>query len=170
MNEAIVRNINKNQNALLSLTIWPHRSCSKKMFQTVIILTTIGLTIPSLLIFKFEFLLATLPFSFITIALLIFFSKINFTDAQLKETLKIFPTNILLQRSEPRGELKIWTANPFWTQVRIYNNGPVQSYLTLKGNGKEVEIGSFLTPQEREDLKQLIEATLFNLKKSNFSR
>ena len=93
----------------------------------------------------------------------------NFKDGKLKETLRIFPKKILLQRSEPKGDIKIWSANPFWTKVNLYNNGPVDSYLTLRENGKEVELGSFLTPKEREELKNLIEATLYKLKIRDFS-
>ena len=48
--------------------------------------------------------------------------------------------------------------------------GFLSSYLTLKGNGKEVELGSFLTPEERINLKQKIDDTLIKLSSPNFSR
>ena len=86
------------------------------------------------------------------------------------EKLKIYPKKIILERKEPNNDIKKWHSNPYWTKVNIYNNGPVESYLTLKGNGKEVELGSFLTPEERISLKKLIEDTLFKLSSANFSR
>ena len=94
----------------------------------------------------------------------------NFNDALLIEKLKIYPKKIILERKEPNNDIKKWHSNPYWTKVNIYNNGPVESYLTLKGNGKEVELGSFLTPEERINLKKLIEDTLFKLSSANFSR
>ena len=52
-----------------------------------------------------------------------------------------------------RGAPRHWEANPYWTEVRIYpEGGPVPQYLTLKGAGREVEIGAFLSPEEREAL------------------
>ncbi len=41
--------------------------------------------------------------------------------------------------------------------------GPVPNYLTLKGSGHEIELGAFLSPQERITLRQDIETALRNL-------
>ena len=102
--------------------------------------------------------------------LLFFVGNKNFNDALLIEKLKIYPKKIILERKEPNNDIKKWDSNPYWTKVNIYNNGPVESYLTLKGNGKEVELGSFLTPEERINLKKIIDDTLFKLSSANFSR
>ena len=34
--------------------------------------------------------------------------------------------------------------------------GPVDNYLTLKGGGREIELGAFLSPEERADLHDQI--------------
>jgi uncharacterized membrane protein len=94
----------------------------------------------------------------------------NFKDARLIERLIIYPKKIILERKEPNNTTKKWNSNPYWTKVNLYNNGPVESYLTLKGNGKEVELGSFLTPEERKNLKQKIDDTLIKLSSPDFSR
>lgn len=104
------------------------------------------------------------PFSFISLILFYLFCEKSFFDGKLTETLKIFPSNITLHRAEPSGKIKTWSANPFWTRVTLYDNGPVENYLTLKEKGTEVELGAFLTPDEREDLKKLIDKSLAKLK------
>ena len=155
---------------LLSLTIWPHRSCDRKTFLLILFIISFILIIPSFLFLSLSFAISILPFSLLSIFLFFFVGNKNFNDALLIEKLKIYPKKIILERKEPNNEIKKWHSNPYWTKVNIYNNGPVESYLTLKGNGKEVELGSFLTPEERINLKKIIDDTLFKLSSSNFSR
>ena len=155
---------------LLSLTIWPHRSCDRKTFILILFIISFILIIPSFLFLSLSFAISILPFSLLSIFLFFFVGNKNFNDALLIEKLKIYPKKIILERKEPNNEIKKWHSNPYWTKVNIYNNGPVESYLTLKGNGKEVELGSFLTPEERISLKKLIDDTLFKLSSVNFSR
>ncbi len=155
---------------LLSLTIWPHRSCDRKTFILILFIISFILIIPSFLFLSLSFAISILPFSLLSIFLFFFVGNKNFNDALLIEKLKIYPKKIILERKEPNNEIKKWHSNPYWTKVNIYNNGPVESYLTLKGNGKEVELGSFLTPEERINLKKIIDDTLFKLSSSNFSR
>ena len=155
--------------AILSLTIWPHRSCTRENFHFITLLTALTLLLPPLLFLKLELTFAILPFSLISIFLLYLFGEKNHHDGKLKEKLEIFPQKVILQRADPTGRIRSWSANPFWIQVNYYKNGPIENYLTLRGNGKEVEVGSFLTPKERENLKQLIEDTLHKLTGKNFS-
>ena len=149
---------------VLDLKIWPHRSCSKKNFRIIFGFLALGLLAPPMLFVNLNMTIHILPFSLAALILFYFFCKKNFLDGNLTETLKIFPRNIILHRSEPSGKVKTWSANPFWTRVNLYENGPVEKYLTLKEKGIEVELGAFLTPQEREDLKNLIDKTLAKLK------
>lgn len=77
----------------------------------------------------------------------------NYNDAELLEVLDIFDNHLMLVRTEPNGKVKDWEANPYWTSLHITpDQGPVQHYLTLKGNNREVELGAYLTPEEREAL------------------
>ena len=44
------------------------------------------------------------------------------------------------------------------------NEGPVANYLTLNGNGREVELGSFLGEDERKELFHELNRLLKKLK------
>ncbi|WP_284165072.1 DUF2244 domain-containing protein [Frigidibacter sp. SD6-1] len=56
---------------------------------------------------------------------------------------------------------RTWEANPYWVTVQLRpEGGPVAHYLTLKGNGREVELGAFLSPDERKALADELRAAL----------
>ena len=168
--DIVVMQNSKNEEPILSLTIWPHRSCDKKTFSLILVLVGITLVLPTFLFLNIYFALSILPFSLSSVLILYLVGNKNFNDARLIEKLIIYPKKIILERKEPNNSIKKWHSNPYWTKVTLYNNGPVESYLTLKGNGKEVELGSFLTPEERINLKQKIDDTLIKLSSPDFSR
>lgn len=70
----------------------------------------------------------------------------------MHEDLTVTPEKVLLKHVPHKGAAKDWEANPHWVQVNLRRDGPVENYLTLQGNGREVEIGAFLTPEERAAL------------------
>ena len=71
----------------------------------------------------------------------------------LLEELSIWPDKVALVRHNPRGDRQDWEANPHWVKVQLHEEGgPVDNYVTLTGGGREVEIGAFLSEDERLDL------------------
>ena len=77
---------------------------------------------------------------------------VNQTHRSLHEALRFDTERVHLAHRPTKGPTLEWEANPYWVSVHLRQDGPVENYLTLKGNGREVEIGSFLTPEERADL------------------
>ena len=69
-----------------------------------------------------------------------------------EETLTLSDTHLGLLHKPPKGRTLSWEANRHWVTVNLRNDGPVERYLTLRGGGREVELGAFLTPEEREAL------------------
>lgn len=55
-----------------------------------------------------------------------------------------------LIRINPKGDVQEWDCDRYWTKVTKYDDeGPVPHYITLRGKGREVEIGAFLSEEER---------------------
>ena len=56
---------------------------------------------------------------------------------------------------------KAWQGNPYWTRVHLDSNNPkLKNYLTLAGKGRHIELGAFLSPGERIELRDKIQNAL----------
>jgi len=59
-----------------------------------------------------------------------------------------------------------WEANPYWVEVKLRpEGGKVENYLTLRGAGREVEIGAFLAPDERQVLRRELDDLFAKLRR-----
>lgn len=133
-----------------TLRLWPYRSLQPKGFVTFIAVTACFFLLPLLAVLGSPILWALLPFIAGTLWLTWAMIQRNYRDGALQEELNIQKEQVTLVRTNPRGPEQRWGANPYWVQVSIHKaGGPVQNYVTLRGAGREVEIGAFLSPQER---------------------
>lgn len=132
------------------LTAWPHRSLPRRGFAAFILTTWAMMMIPALAVLGTAALWGLLPFLVLAIGLTWILLARSYRGAQLTECLRLSPESTDLTRTEPNGDTRHWRANPHWVQVRLRaQGGPVENYLTLKGGGREVEIGAYLAPEER---------------------
>jgi uncharacterized membrane protein len=115
------------------------------------VLTTFTLIlIPTLPLLGSPILWGLLPFLLLAVWGIYFALQRNHKSRQILEVLTLSPEEARLIRSEPDGGQLEWECNRYWTQVSKYDSeGPVPHYVTLKGKGREVEIGSFLSEEER---------------------
>ena len=62
---------------------------------------------------------------------------------------------------ENNKEQETWEGNPYWTRVNLdINNPKLKNYLTLAGKGRHIELGAFLSPSERIELRDKIQNAL----------
>ena len=136
-----------------SVLLRPNRSLDARGFVTMIALTGLFLLIPLIPLLGTTALWAMLPFLLGTLAALWYFMRRNDADGALSERLDLFSDLIRVVRTNPRGPVQEWHANPYWTRLRLHGEGgPVANYITLKGGGREIELGAFLSPEERTAL------------------
>ena len=123
---------------------------------------TIG--VPLIAVVGTPVLWGLLPFLVLAIAAVWWALQRSFSDANIVEDLILTPDQITLVRHGPRGRRQDWQANPHWVRLTLHSkDGPVPQYLTLSGNGREVELGAFLTPSERVALKAELATILSQL-------
>ena len=143
------------------LHLWPHRSLSQRGFVGFVGLTAALIAVPLLPNLGSPVLWALLPFLLATIWGIWFALRKNGRDRDIVEELTLTPDRITLVRHGPKGQRQDWEANPYWLRVTLHETGgPVPNYLTLKGEGREVELGAFLSEDERIALKGEIDSRL----------
>lgn len=90
--------------------------------------------------------------------------RVNYRAARLYETLRLTPDALEVTRVRPSGKSQSWRFQPNWLQVEIREPPESDSPLTLVSHGQRVEIGGFLTPEERLDLAQALRRALSELR------
>ncbi len=144
------------------ITLWPNRSLNAVGFRNTMILVIVGLAIAVIPLIIITASLFMLLFAIIPVAMLYYFFKRNYRDGRLTEELRIYPNVIAVERREPSGKIHRWHANPYWVKVKLQDKH-VEHYLTLEGNQRTIELGAFLSPEERLTLKSEIDDALRSL-------
>ncbi|MEO3415477.1 DUF2244 domain-containing protein [Roseovarius sp. CAU 1744] len=135
------------------LTLWPHRSLPRRGFAAFILGTFTLITLPLYPLLGTAVLWGLLPFLLLAVAGLWWALERSYRDARMREELTISETEAHLVRTDPKGKRQEWRCNRYWARIRMHpTGGPVDHYLTLKGSDREVEIGAFLSEDERKVL------------------
>ena len=143
------------------LHLWPHRSLTQRGFVGFVGLTAALIVVPLVANLGSPVLWALLPFLLGTIWAIWFALRKNGRDRDIVEDLRLSPDRLHLVRHGPKGKRKDWEANPYWVRVTLHKTGgPVPNYLTLKGDGREVELGAFLSEDERLALQKDLQSRL----------
>ncbi len=136
-----------------TLELWPHQSLPPRGMAAFVLATFTLITIPLFGLLGTKLLWALLPFLMLAVGGIWFALNRSFQDRSTLETLTISKEQTTLHRTNPRTKDQHWESNTYWVTVEAYEkDGPVPHYVTLKGNGREVEIGAFLSEDERQEL------------------
>ncbi len=146
---------------LAQLVLTPNRSLTKSGLAWLLVILWALLLIPLIPLIGTFALWVMLPFLLSALLALWYFIERNNRDGQLTETVLFTGDRLTVARINPRAAPQNWEANPYWVSVHLKpEGGPVDNYLTLKGNGREIELGAFLAPEERLDLRRDLEDML----------
>ena len=136
-----------------ALVLWPHRSLPIRGFVGVFGSIFILAMLPLFGLIGTALLWGMLPFVLITLTGLYFAFMHTYRTGDAREVLTISTKETTLTHTPHKGTPLNWSCNTYWTRAQIYpREGPVPHYITLKGNGREAEIGKFLSEDERKVL------------------
>ena len=142
--------ITPDQSRVQRLRLWPHQSLPAKGFVAFILATFFMILIPAMALLGTVLLWGMLPFLLMAVGGMYLALQRNHRARRIEEVLTLDASSAHLMHQTPAGEVKEWRCNRYWTTVTKYaTDGPVPHYITLRGEGREVEIGSFLSEDER---------------------
>ncbi|MGH1577420.1 DUF2244 domain-containing protein [Planktotalea sp.] len=143
------------------LRLWPHQSLPQRGMAAFVLGTFGMISLPLFGLLGTKLLWGLLPFLMIAVGGIWYALDRSYKDRNILETLTITPNETTLERSNPRGSDQHWNCNTYWVQATLHpKEGPVPNYVTLKGGGREVEIGAFLAEEERIALFAELQQTL----------
>ncbi|KIC44625.1 integral membrane protein [Ruegeria sp. ANG-S4] len=145
------------------LRLWPHNSLPPRGAMAVVLAVFLFGLIPLFAVLGSVLLWGLLPFLLVTVLGLWLAFEMNYRARSASEVLTLSTTQAHLVHHDPRkGDLE-WSCNRYWARPEIHaQGGPVPNYITLAGDGRQVEIGAFLSEEERvalyDDLVQRLRA------------
>ncbi|HVG49906.1 MAG TPA: DUF2244 domain-containing protein [Rubellimicrobium sp.] len=146
------------------LRLWPHRSLPRTGFVRFFGATAALGALPILTVVGSPVLWGLLPFFLLTMGGLWAAIQFSYRTGEVLEDLRLWPDRVELVRQERRRPLRRWEANPHWVRPALHKEGgPVPNYLTLTGAGRTVELGAFLSEDERLSLWQELPGVLGRL-------
>ena len=144
-----------------TLHLWPHQSLPARGYVWFLGTTFALVSIPLLMVVGSAILWGLLPFVLLATGGMWAALDRNRRDARILEVLTLGRNEVRLIRHDPVGAPQEWRCNRYWATPEIHaHGGPVPHYLTLRGGGRTVEVGAFLTEAERlrlyDDLARLL--------------
>ena len=143
------------------ITLTPYKSLTPTGFVWFIGITATLIVMPHLSVIGTSVIWGLLPFIIAAVWGVWASLKRSWRDMDLYEEVTIWDDLVRIERHDPKNRVRDWEANPYWVRLKLHEaGGPVPKYLTLSGAGREIELGAFLTPGERVELKSCLEAEL----------
>lgn len=150
---------------LWSVRLWPHRSLKPGGFRVLMWISAAAFALPILALSRTPAALALAPYAGVAFLALWALMKLSYRSGKLTEELRLWRDAIAVERREPRGDIRRWSANPYWVDVEISDTRDIERYLTLRGGGRRIELGAFLTPEERVALADELRTRLAGLRR-----
>lgn len=133
------------------LTLWPYRSLPRRGFVAFVLATFFMILLPLIGLLGTILLWGLLPFLLLAVGAIWWGLERSYKDGEICEELCLNDTRASLTRTNPNGAVQSWETNPYWAKINLHpKGGPVPYYVTLSGSGREVEIGAFLSEDERK--------------------
>jgi uncharacterized membrane protein len=142
------------------VTLWPNQSLTRQGRRMAMATAAAGFCLPLIAMAGTPVFWGLAPFLLVPFCALWLSIRRNAWHLRIEERLTLWRDEMRVERREPDGRLLRWQAEPLRVRLRLHKDARVEDYLTLAGGGREIELGAFLSPEERFALAGEIEAAL----------
>ena len=150
-----------NEAPFVNIRLVPNRSLDSNGTKVVFCVIACGFLLPIIPFIGSPIGTTLTIFSGLTFYLFLTLLQKNFQQGSTFEEILISKRKIKVVHQEKNKEQLTWECNPYWTKVHLDINNPrLKNYLTLVGAGKRIELGAFLSPDERLELRDKIQNAL----------
>ena len=152
---------NTGEPTFLKMRLVPNRSLDSHGTKVVFAVIACGFLLPIIPFIGSPIGTTLTIFSGLTFYLFLTLLQKNFQQGNTFEEVLISKNKIIVVHKEKNKAQKTWECNPYWTRVNVdFNNPKLKNYLTLTGNGRHIELGAFLSPDERIEIRDKIQNAL----------
>lgn len=100
------------------------------------------------------------PFCGLDVLVLWLAFRVNYRDARLYERVRLTERDLTVQRVAWKTPERHWTFQPYWLRVRVDDRPSRRHQVTLSSHGQSVEVGAFLSPEERAEFARALNDAL----------
>lgn len=128
----------------------PHRSLGRRGFLVLMVLLC---AVWMLLGVVFLAMGAWPVFGFFGLDVLLIYVafRLNYRAARAREEVSVSRTSLDIRKVAPSGRSEEHRFNPFWARFRVNRHDEIGiTGMAVEGQGRQVPIGSFLNPDDRE--------------------
>lgn len=136
---------------LYSAELRPHRSTAPRAATTIVLAVGSVWGVISLAFIAMG-AWPVLPFLGLEVLLLLIFFRLNHRAGNACEAIALTPQALTVRRIDHWGKQSQVSFPPHWLQVNLEPDPSRDNRLELRSHGRSLTIGSFLLPQEREQL------------------
>jgi uncharacterized membrane protein len=135
---------------LFKALLTPHRSLGRTGFHILMgTFLVIWLTLGSI----FLAMGAWPVFGFLGLEVLLIYLAFrwSYRSGRAREEVEVSRTRLDIRKFAPSGRMEAHRFNPFWTRFRVARHEEIGiTGMAVEGEGRKVQIGSFLNPDDRE--------------------
>jgi uncharacterized membrane protein len=144
---------------LLDVVVYPHRSLGPTGFLMLMaVLSACSFTIG--MVFYLSGAWPVIGFLGLDVLIVYVAFRLNYRAARAYETVRLTREALEVTRVDSSGRGRRITLQPYWLAVDMDDPPRRHSRLTLRTHGRRLEIGGFLTPDEKLDLARALRRAL----------
>ncbi|WP_375572209.1 DUF2244 domain-containing protein [Ahrensia marina] len=156
----------KDEEPLFAARLTPHRSLPRNGFVLLMLLIG-GLTISTGLMFLAIGAWPIVAFLILDVTIVFLAFHLSYRSGRAYEEVTVTPDLLTIRRVSPWGRVSVDQLHPVWTRLKTAYDEEEERVLAIKleSKGKQVPVGAFMNPDDKESFANALGEVLARLKR-----